>query len=286
MSSLPYVFNFLTSPESVQPGQIYSSQDFKFLVTKLLPDTPGVVRALILTDFLEAGDEHDVILKNNDQLKEIFPVTKLAWRLSEGPIPVSELKLYCGTLSDESFRSVQSSFRFSRQKPDVVQAHYFEIISDKLQPVRMEAIRVIEESLVPLFYLPSPAVREDHESAFLSSMPAAAAYEPTHDAEIVNFFAAERMADHVTLLQNSSFLLRLSMVEKRIYLVVFCENDIPFRILSVNGIPGTEFNINLKDGRGFLAPGDQLFKSGLNNLKINAGNETIDLVFNIKEKNG
>lgn len=290
MKNLPEVFNIFNPPAEIAPGQVYSAEGLKLMVTRVITEEKlKVVRALVLTDVLEAGNEDDVILEPASHLKGVFRVPKLAWRITEGPIPVSNLN-YRGSVSEEGVNLVLASLRKPVQQIDQITSQYLEYLGERLDPLRHEAVREIEESLtaqeikedeLPVFRLPLNVFSEVAQPGSIYRMGRAAAADSVYAGDIVKFFRLETGAPSVSLTQTGDHLIKISLVDSRFYVVVFSETAGSFRVNSINGKSDFAFEISMRNGRGFVMIPNDFLHPGLNTVEILIEGVQIKSEFNI-----
>lgn len=278
MKNLPEVFNIFNPPSEIAPGQVYSADGLKLLVTRVITEENlKVVRALVLTDVLEAGNEDDVILEPASHLKGVFRVPKLAWRITEGPVPASKLKYYRGSVSEAGLQLVLASLTKPVQYIDQITGQYLEYIGKRLDPLRHEAVREIEKNLtyqdiredeLPVFRLPLNIFSEVAEPGVIYRMGRAAAADAGHAGDIVKFFRAEAGAPSVIISRAGDHLIKFSFVDDHFYIVVFSEKEYSFQVISVNGKSDSVFEILTRNGRGFTMVPKELLQAGSNSVEI------------------
>lgn len=278
MKNLPEVFNIFNPPAEIAPGQVYSADGLKLLVTRVITEENlKVVRVLVLTDVLEAGNEDDVILEPASHLKGVFRVPKLAWRITEGPVPASKLKYYRGSVSEEGLKLVLASLKKPVQYIDEITGQYLEYLGKRLDPLRHEAVSEIEENLadqeireaeLPVFRLPLNIFSEVAEPGVVYRMGRAAAADVNNNFDIIEFFRKDSEAPKVILLENDETFISVSLIDSFFYLVVYSDKVKDCTLLLINGAEtgaDPDYTISLTDGRGFIP-----FKDGLKTDQINA----------------
>lgn len=109
--------------------------------------TKNIIRCSILSNAIHLDDGNDIkIIPNTTYLKARFGLTKIIFRLTDGPVLVSDLTFYKGMIPKKLIEPMKASLKI-RPVLNPIQEKFSAKMLEKIQPLR-EKVNLFED-LIP-----------------------------------------------------------------------------------------------------------------------------------------
>lgn len=247
-----FIKNLTNPPERLEKGQVWYSNKIKeelLIIDNKYVDQFNVVRTMVISPMVDITDGNDVLIKSDEH--GFLPSDRIALRFTSGPISKFDLNYFRGHIKADLLTDViASENNKSTNEYTEIQKIGLTKLINKLELLRSNAVNAYEDQLdeaLSLFKLPVTNEIDLDTEKYLYGMVA----ESRVNYEIENFWEKERTIRKKALVleENDDLILRLSFVDKHLYLVIISETY------------SETSNVNLKSGT----------------KKIKAINEKLDL---------
>jgi len=222
-----FLNNVLNPPKELKVGQIWYNNQTKrdFLITddRFLEKT-GVLRSVHISRVIELNDGNEIIIKSD--LYKFYPTDRISLRFTEGPISKNELDYYLGEIIEDDLHLIKESIKNTSDSYTEVQQIILGAILEEIEPVRLSAINYFanqsEEKSANIIFCISPHLEADIKPF---EYKLAAADDSYLDSE--QFYELERKNrdNSYVLIDDESTLIRLSLVNGNLYLVIFAKEN-------------------------------------------------------------
>ncbi len=141
-----FISNLLNPPEVVEKGQIWRVADLQldFVITDTeYLDELKVIRAAVFSRSHEVGDENDLVI-SPDEHYSFIPSPRVILRITDSPFPAEKLSYYLGSLKNEDIARLNSSLAATNFNYHDAQRKIMDGYLDKINPLRMEALKLYE----------------------------------------------------------------------------------------------------------------------------------------------
>lgn len=234
-----FINNLLNPPDSFEKKQIWYSDQAKrdFLIIENSENNYGLLKVVLVSRVTELEDSIDVILSKDRY--EFLPSNRIALRFTKGPIHKDQLTNYLGSIDEETFLEINKALKaVSKNNYNEVEQRVLAEILDELEPIRQESIRLYEDSAdsdTHIFTLPnvdSTDVEGESEHYYSGKL---AADDITATQEEYNFWELEESGEGLskTIITEDSILLKLSIIDNNIYLVIYANQPCTLEGVSV-----------------------------------------------------
>lgn len=294
-----FIFNLTNPPEEYEPGQIWksASTNYDFLLTDTKFSHLGIVKGLVISRIVEAGDNDDVVF--NDL--EFYPGNRIAFRLTRIPLPKEDLILYVGKIEDDLLNKVQTSLKNnSTLGYNEMQLATIGEFIDEITQLRNKAVVLMEKSIgvenetanevtglskeTKIFEITSLI---NYELEFYKYQKAADTLDEKY--KLHEFWDKERegKAKALNIISNDDLSLRLSVLDGHLYVVVYSNKykSISNIFLKSNNkvIKAINEQIDIsKEKRGFSCFEKTMIDPGKYELQISLDNKKMLFPVDIK----
>ncbi len=276
------LYNLTHTPTQYRKGQVWRlfEHDIDVIITDATFASLGAVRTMVVSLYTSITDDRDVLITKTAS-KGIFAAKRVAIRATAGPLPVSSLKYFLGTLSDSVTKKVIESEKNTDFGYYPEQLQDIGIINSLLEPLRFRAVALLEDQ--EKYSLDEESLR----SPLILLLPRntnGVEYQPVKIAasdnkvktESAMFWTKEReqRKNSITLINQPHIIIRLSVIDGFMYFVIISDKVKTIdNILLKNEeteVYSTEQEISPgKEKRAFTRFNRELLKHGLWKISYN-----------------
>ena len=298
----PLIENMLNRPTEIKVGQIWWNYELKREL--VISDTrfikqENIIRTMLIGSsslYNDIAEEYDINIPQGDT---VLPSDRTIFVLTSGPTTIQQLDVFVGTLSKSLIEKViyaeKNYVQIFNSRKNSEQTYILRHEYAKLGKLRMEAIRLKEESKIPVIHILSQTnniekdksnymVNDSSESYSIAAEDKISKNEKIElsdefwDLEMINspkaivFIKSEKLEVHLNEINNILYLVFNTSLEKKIKNIIFSFNN--------RAIQATDLVI--KNKRAAFPLAEIIKEKGMYNLSFDIGKEKYSFDFEIK----
>lgn len=220
--------NFFNRPKIYKPGQIWHineiSEDIVITEVNEFYLKMGIIRGMLLSRATHLNDGNDIKFKPAGELKKLYGLERVLLRITDGPVLTEELSYYKGEIPARVKSCINKSLK-QRLNLNPVQEELSAELLEKLQPLRLRVLQKSEQYEYARKIMVLTVLNEINKKARRFNYRISASDE-SGLAESDEFWKKERdnRDRSICLLEDKNNILRISLIEGRIYFTAKSEN--------------------------------------------------------------